>query len=151
MSGGVVAQEGPPAEIYQRPRTAFVADFIGKSNILPVARADAAGGLLRLALRDSEISLLAQACDGATAGQIQCCCIRPEAIEIGGQDSADANKLMGTVTKAVDLGPYTDVWVSVDAGPTLKASILSSRAAAAARGNRVSLSVPAARIQALSA
>ena len=36
MSEGVVAQEGEPADIYQRPNTSFVADFIGKSNILPV-------------------------------------------------------------------------------------------------------------------
>jgi ABC-type Fe3+/spermidine/putrescine transport system ATPase subunit len=152
MSGGVVAQEGPPAEIYQRPRTAFVADFIGKSNILPVARVDAEGGRLRLAIRDSGISFLAPVRDGAV-GQIQCCCIRPEAIEIGGQDSnaAGPNVLCGTVTKTVDLGPYMDVWVSVDQGPTLKASILSSRAAAAAKGSRVSLSVAPERIQALSA
>ncbi len=153
MSGGVVAQEGPPAEIYQRPRTAFVADFIGKSNILPVARAETAGGLLRLSVRDSEISLLAQARDGAAADRIQYCCIRPEAFEIGAQatEAADANLLTGTVMKTVDLGPYTDVWVSVDARLTLKASILSSRAAAAAKGKRVSLSVSPARIQALSA
>ncbi len=33
MSGGVVAQAGPPVDIYQNPASSFVADFIGKSNL----------------------------------------------------------------------------------------------------------------------
>src|SRR5882757_9907738 len=34
MSGGALAQIGTPAELYQEPRTAFVADFMGKMNFL---------------------------------------------------------------------------------------------------------------------
>ena len=32
---GRIAQVGTPAEIYERPRTRFVADFVGSSNVLP--------------------------------------------------------------------------------------------------------------------
>ncbi len=34
MNGGVVEQSGVPEEIYSRPKTSFVADFIGSANIL---------------------------------------------------------------------------------------------------------------------
>jgi ABC-type Fe3+/spermidine/putrescine transport system ATPase subunit len=151
MSGGIVAQEGTPTDIYQRPRSAFVADFIGKSNILPVAAADRADGLLRLKIRDSEISLWAQVRNGVAREQVQSCCIRPEAIEIGEQikSSTGINLLSGTVTKTVDLGAYTDVWVLVDARLTLKASILSSQAAATSSGSHIRLSVAPDRIHAL--
>jgi len=43
LAGGRVEQVGTPAEIYQRPATEFVADFIGTSNLLP---ATARAGLL---------------------------------------------------------------------------------------------------------
>ncbi len=45
LNGGRVAQAGPPREIYHRPRTLFVADFVGKSNQVPgrVVRRDEGG------------------------------------------------------------------------------------------------------------
>ena len=41
---GKIAQIGTPAEIYARPRTRFVADFVGSSNILPPALTARLGG-----------------------------------------------------------------------------------------------------------
>jgi len=35
MNGGRVEQLGPPSELYERPKTAFVAGFLGVSNLLP--------------------------------------------------------------------------------------------------------------------
>ncbi|MGQ3298959.1 ABC transporter ATP-binding protein [Reyranella sp.] len=52
MNGGKVEQVGTPTEIYERPRTRFVADFIGEINILEE------GGPLR-ALRPEKIRLVA--------------------------------------------------------------------------------------------
>jgi spermidine/putrescine transport system ATP-binding protein len=46
MNGGRIEQLGPPAELYERPRTAFVANFLGQSNLVPGhATATAAGDL----------------------------------------------------------------------------------------------------------
>ena len=42
MRAGRIEQFGPPLEIYDRPRTAYVATFIGRANVLP-ARAQAGG------------------------------------------------------------------------------------------------------------
>ena len=35
MNGGRIEQLGPPTELYERPATAFVAGFLGASNLLP--------------------------------------------------------------------------------------------------------------------
>ena len=42
MNGGVVEQVGEPHELYERPATAFVAGFIGTSNLVDAARRRAA-------------------------------------------------------------------------------------------------------------
>jgi len=47
MNEGRIVQHGTPTEIYSRPRTAFVARFIGETTLLPATRAE--GGALRLA------------------------------------------------------------------------------------------------------
>ena len=49
MHEGVADQIGPPAEIYTRPATDFVAGFVGTLNRLPADVIDAAGGRVRLA------------------------------------------------------------------------------------------------------
>jgi putative spermidine/putrescine transport system ATP-binding protein len=41
---GRIAQIGSPSDIYERPRTRFVADFVGSSNVLPPAAAARFGG-----------------------------------------------------------------------------------------------------------
>ncbi len=41
---GKIVQVGTPEDIYERPQTRFVADFVGSSNVLPPAFAKAAGG-----------------------------------------------------------------------------------------------------------
>ncbi len=54
MDKGRIVQTGDPHEIYEHPRTRFVADFIGIANILPVD-----GGRTWLALRPEKIGLFA--------------------------------------------------------------------------------------------
>ena len=54
MDRGRIVQIGDPHEIYEHPRTRFVADFIGIANILPVE-----GGSAWLALRPEKIGLFA--------------------------------------------------------------------------------------------
>jgi len=54
MNEGRIAQVGTPHEVYEHPRSRFVADFIGIANILPVE-----GGRAWLALRPEKIALFA--------------------------------------------------------------------------------------------
>ncbi len=85
---GRVAQVGTPAEIYQRPATRFVADFVGSSNVLPPDLTAALGGPKAWAS------------------------LRPEAITI-----AAAGRLSGIVTGARYLGAGTRLSVRAGALP----------------------------------
>ena len=102
---------------------------------------------------DGELSLVAQGRNDVTGDQLRYCCIRPEAIEIGDQikPHAKANIFEGTVTKTVNLGAYIDVWISIGAQWTLKASIASTQAHGAGSGARIKVSVAPERIQVLPA
>ena len=40
MHDGRLVQVGTPAEVYERPNSRFVAEFLGAANILPITRAD---------------------------------------------------------------------------------------------------------------
>ena len=56
---GRIAQVGTPEDVYERPQTRFVADFVGSSNVLPPAQAKAAGGPERwISLRPEKIAIL---------------------------------------------------------------------------------------------
>src|SRR3990170_2687645 len=57
MSNGRVEQVGPPKEIYEQPATAYVADFIGASNLMPARAEGAENG--RCKIRLGEIPPLA--------------------------------------------------------------------------------------------
>ncbi len=55
---GKIVQVGAPADVYERPRSHFVADFVGSSNVLPPAFAAAHGGIAKwTSLRPEKISV----------------------------------------------------------------------------------------------
>ncbi|SEM43833.1 putative spermidine/putrescine transport system ATP-binding protein [Gemmobacter aquatilis] len=83
---GKIAQIGTPEEIYARPRTRFVADFVGSSNVLPPEVTRAFGG------------------PAAWAS------LRPEALHLV---AADGVALSGTVTGSRYLGAGSRVTVAV--------------------------------------
>jgi putative spermidine/putrescine transport system ATP-binding protein len=120
---GRIEQIGTPAEIYERPATAFVAGFVGTSNLLAGEAAQRVVG------------------DPGTYS------IRPEKIRVL-KESADADEpehstAAGTVVEVVYLGDVTRFLVDLDAGGRLTALQqnleTSSEDVAAYRGTRVRL------------
>ena len=70
FSDGKVMQVGTPEDVYRRPNTRFVADFVGSSNVLPPALVERIAGVRRWAsLRPEAIGLAADG-GGALAGQV---------------------------------------------------------------------------------
>ncbi|MCA1409070.1 ABC transporter ATP-binding protein [Ensifer sp. IC3342] len=155
MQGGAVAQEGAPADIYGRPRTSFVADFIGKSNILPisaVADAKTGNGSWRVLLGTAGMPIMAARMPGLVPDKARFCCIRPEAVRLADAAGAldePANLLTGTIQKVVNLGAYLEAWLLVDGEITLKSMIRSSRLDKLAVGHRVELAIAHAAVQLL--
>ncbi|MDQ0467626.1 ABC transporter ATP-binding protein [Labrys wisconsinensis] len=99
MRGGRVVQVGTPGEIYYRPVDAFVAGFIGDTNLFPVSTARRADGGVSCAspVLAAEATLSpGQMADGAAAGGAVLL-VRPEAMRFVGADGARACTLAGTV------------------------------------------------------
>jgi putative spermidine/putrescine transport system ATP-binding protein len=128
MSAGRLEQVGAPAEVYQRPASAFVADFVGMSNRLP---GRVTGGTVevlgnRLPLVNPEEALA----DPVTA------LVRPEAIDVVvDPDGA------GRVLAASFLGPTSRVTVVVADEVRVVAQVASGRLAELAPGTAVRVDI----------
>jgi iron(III) transport system ATP-binding protein len=79
MNHGVIEQVGTPEQVYREPATPFVADFVGRVNVLP-AQAQP-GGRLRIGATDFEHGA-AQALSTAARGATLQVYLRPEDVAI---------------------------------------------------------------------
>ena len=110
MNHGVIEQVGTPMEVYEQPATPFVADFVGKVNVLR----SVALGNHRFQVGDMELEC--DACDGAfEPGEAVNLYLRPEdrAVEHLGDDTP--NRLQAKVTKVEFLGGLCIAEVTADA------------------------------------
>jgi putative spermidine/putrescine transport system ATP-binding protein len=110
MNRGVVEQVGTPEELYERPRTRFVADFIGKSNFFE-GRVEAPG-LFRTA--GGAAVRFADPAPGAEATLA----VRPEKLRLEPADAAASadNVLPGRVEVVTFLGATIETIVRLDSG-----------------------------------
>lgn len=123
MNAGRVEQVGTPAEIYAYPRTRFVADFIGESNLFN-GRVLVPGKVVRIALPSGEA--LTGRYDGSellASGQAATYCVRPERIRISSRQLDTDNHLEGTVTDVIFVGGALHVYVRTDQGIQVKSTI----------------------------
>jgi spermidine/putrescine transport system ATP-binding protein len=106
MNRGRIEQLGPPQELYERPATAFVAGFLGVSNLLPgtIEGPDA----VRL-----DDGTLVRANVGARTGEVAAG-VRPEKITIG--PGGGPNELAGMVSETAYIGVATEVVVETRLG-----------------------------------
>jgi putative spermidine/putrescine transport system ATP-binding protein len=110
MNGGIAEQVGAPFEIYNRPTTRFVAEFVGTLNRLPATVTDRAGGVIRIAGRDVRLSRPLPQGDVMVA-------TRPEVVSLGNVPGHDVI-LPGRVIAAEFLGSVIRMKVEVE-GSTL--------------------------------
>jgi spermidine/putrescine ABC transporter ATP-binding subunit len=120
MKDGVVLQVGPPRELYERPRTRFVADFVGTNNLVAGEVEEARGDRLVVRTALGRLEAIAAA---AVSGRCVLA-IRPEnvAIAAGDPPGGDANAVAGRVALVSYLGNTLRYDVEVD-GQVLKADI----------------------------
>ena len=106
MNEGQVEQIGTPVEIYNHPRTRFVASFVGTLTILAAKTVDAAKGTMKL---DGQHIRAGKAFSNG-AGQDISVALRPEAIALG-EGSDNANRLTAKVVNVNFLGSIVRVKV----------------------------------------
>ena len=113
MRGGRVEQCGEPRALYEEPATAFVANFLGASNLIPAVVADGA-------LRVGEFSLRADV-DGRSGDALAM--IRPERVRLEPHGSAGENRVPGMVEEVVYLGFHQDVRVRLPGGALVRCDV----------------------------
>jgi spermidine/putrescine transport system ATP-binding protein len=145
MNQGKVEQVGAPQELYDRPRTRFVADFLAVRNLLQATVTGSGGGLARLRT-DSGLDLVASD-DGAwPSGQKVWIGVRPERMSLGGGE----NSIPAVVEEEVYLGDRTD-WRVRAGSDLLTVAEGAGDARRRARGDAVTVGFPAAAVLRLEA
>ncbi len=140
ISHGRVVQIGAPQDLFERPRTRFVAEFIGKTNLIDGV-ADGPATVARGGLR------VRVAADRLTPGRPAVISIRPHLIVLvpradSPTSAAGTNTLAGTVLRASYLGDTVDYQVALEGGDvTLR--VAGPTPARARAGDPVTLTVPA--------
>jgi putative spermidine/putrescine transport system ATP-binding protein len=107
MNEGRIEQIGAPFEIYNYPRTRFVASFVGTLNILSGRVVDSAAGKLEI---DGQTINAARGIIEAEAGEIRSVALRPEAVALDGA-SAGRNHMQGTIEEVNFLGSVVRIRV----------------------------------------
>jgi spermidine/putrescine transport system ATP-binding protein len=119
MSSGRVEQVGTPSEIYEEPATAYIADFLGVSNLMD-ARAVGADREGYATVRLGEFELVATKGDADLRGDAKIV-IRPERVRIEEHGSTGGNRVPGMVERVVYVGSTMQVFVHLASGQTLQA------------------------------
>ncbi len=125
MNGGRVEQLGAPAELYDNPRSTFVANFLGTSNLIEAEVLEAGTDVTVTAGGDT-LRLPADRCAAPTAaGGTLLLGIRPEKITLAHADDADEvpagrNKVTGRISDTSFIGVSTQYVIDGPAGSGLQ-------------------------------
>jgi iron(III) transport system ATP-binding protein len=141
MNKGKIAQIGTPKDIYSRPASEFVANFIGRTNLLhgSLLQDAAAESIARVKTAMGEVLCFFP--NALAAGKLVALVVRPEHIGIGKCDGAGAadradNRLTGQVTREIYLGEIVEYLVTVGGGEILVRTLFGG----VAKGDIVTLS-----------
>ncbi len=107
MNHGRIVQSGTAGELYAHPADTFVANFLGRANLL--------AGRVESATQFVADSGLVVACDtrAFAQGSRAILCIRPENIDLGAEAAGQPNKFAGRIETATYLGSTTQYTLRV--------------------------------------
>ena len=136
MNEGAIEQIGSPGDIYNRPRTRFVASFVGTLNTLEGVVVDPVEGAIRV----GQTMLRARGViEGAMAGETRALALRPEALRLG-PPADGVNALTGVIEDATFLGAIVRLRVRIDGGALLVDAFNSNGASFPEPGDEVKVS-----------
>ncbi|HEU4528561.1 MAG TPA: ABC transporter ATP-binding protein [Actinomycetota bacterium] len=119
MSNGRVEQVGTPSEVYEEPATAYVADFLGVSNLMDAAaagRTEDGRGKVRI----GDFELVAAKGDTDATGSVKVT-IRPERVRLEDHGATGENRVPGMIERVVYVGSTLQIIVHLPPGQTLQA------------------------------
>ena len=110
MNGGRIEQLGSPGDLYFRPRTPFVADFLGESNLLQGAVTQAESGQAEVVLAGTGTAIRASTYQPLSAGAAVRVMVRPQNIVVG--SASDQQSFTGRVLDTMITGGLTKLYLS---------------------------------------
>ena len=118
MNGGNVEQIDDPRSLYERPRSAFVADFIGTSNLLTISVDSWDGGVARAGLGEG---LQITCRENGDRSETKTVTVRPEKINVhaGPVEVGQGSLVRGRIVENVYLGSMTKLIVELSTGERL--------------------------------
>lgn len=137
MNGGRIEQIGPPDELYENPINAFVAGFIGESNLFEGVVQGRSQDQIRIHLKGgTEITLTVQG-EFAMGEKVKFC-IRPEKMFFMNEEKSDLNMINGTIEQSIYVGETKRYTIRIDDQISINLREMSNRAAMGRReGERV--------------
>jgi spermidine/putrescine transport system ATP-binding protein len=149
MRGGNIEQCGEPRELYEAPATAFVANFLGASNLVPVDVGQGTGNGAQLGL--GTFGLRAELCE-LGAGEDAVVMIRPENVRLEPHGATGENRVPGMVEEVVYLGFHQEVRVRLANGTLVKVDVPNDdEQVDHEQGDPVSVHLPARHLRVLAA
>jgi ABC-type Fe3+/spermidine/putrescine transport system ATPase subunit len=149
MNHGKIVQIGSPEEVYNEPSDAYVADFLGVSNLMD-AQVEPGGdrqGCCRLRLGDFVVEAEAGQLDATGAVKVA---IRPERVQLHPHGETGRNRVPGMVERLVFLGSTTQIFVRLATGVPLQALVLGDKLTLDyTQGTPVSVGLPADALRVL--
>ncbi|MBV9000331.1 MAG: TOBE domain-containing protein, partial [Solirubrobacterales bacterium] len=146
---GRIVQLGTPEEVYNEPADAYVADFLGVSNLMD-ATVEAGGdgrGSCRLRLGDFILEAEAGRVDASGAVKVA---IRPERVRLFSHGTDGPNHMPGMVERLVFLGSTTQVFLRLATGAALQTLVRNDGAELPfSQGTPVSIGLPAHALRVL--
>lgn len=121
MNRGRIEQAGSASDLYETPRTAFVANFLGTSNLVEASVGAADGELTRVETHDGATLRVPSASAAGRSGAVRVG-VRPEKVRIAPLEEAvpgGANVLRGQIVEGSYLGVSTHFLVRAAGGETL--------------------------------
>ncbi|QGZ34598.1 putative 2-aminoethylphosphonate ABC transporter ATP-binding protein [Stappia indica] len=147
MSKGRIEQIGTPQQLYREPATAFVADFIGRMNVLPLDP-ETAGGF---SFGGIPLEVATHANGSARPSAAAALGIRPEAVALQEAGASGRNILAADVRSVSFLGNITRIELTPENRPeTAIVAELHGTAAIPEAGARLAVSLPADALRVLS-
>jgi len=141
MNGGKIEQAGSPEDIYSRPRSEFVARFIGSSNVIKGKGLDAS----RIDFAGTALRCTGEKISPSAATPVS---IRPHDIAISASQKQGENVVPATVVRQVFLGSSRDYMVEAKDGTQLR--VVTAAGENIPQGSAVWLHLPPERCRALS-
>jgi len=127
MHSGQVQQLGSPKDIYNRPASRFVAQFIGKANVLQGTVQSVADEAVAIAINGCAVRALAMG-QALTAGEAATVMLRPERVRLVATDAPGA--IAATIRQVTYIGQVWECRLDTPLGPLL-ATQLGGQAAPA--------------------